>query len=167
MKTIRHNTFETNSSSTHSITIRSICIDNSKVLIEDNCFYPERIRESNIFRSNDEGYSLVCSTPEQKAALLLHHLMSAKNGYYDADDVEYGELLYKAAQEKINDNFGLSKIVHNRSFFNHWTESSASYVEKMFARIRDGDTAQTIITDVFDGIILNDSIEMVDEESGY
>lgn len=83
MKTIRHNTFETNSSSTHSLTIRTTSPDvesDDGDLVMDNVLYPANLRKLEDRRTNTNTYGsestwcLVANTTARKAALLVHQI---------------------------------------------------------------------------------------------
>lgn len=69
MKTIRKNTFETNSSSTHSITIGTKGeYSKSSPSVENNILYPSRLATYKI--SYGESRFLIANTKDTKAALL-------------------------------------------------------------------------------------------------
>lgn len=79
MKTIRNGVFETNSSSTHSISIQKIGARNlNKVprsLLIDNILHPEYLSDyTEVVVTYDEGYITTCRTKEEKASLLIHWL---------------------------------------------------------------------------------------------
>lgn len=83
MKTIRHNTFETNSSSTHSLTVVTNTDPSSKLedseLVIDNILYPAKLRDIAISEAEDGSYGssthrLVANNVHRKAALLIHQL---------------------------------------------------------------------------------------------
>lgn len=69
MKTIRKGVFETNSSSSHSFTIK-----NAVSLVENNVLYMNRLKELSVFRGDDE--TLVCKDTYSKIALILASLLS-------------------------------------------------------------------------------------------
>ena len=74
MKTVRQNTFETNSSSTHSVTICSKRTPNNKPsipLVEDGCVYPDRLGQFET-EIGYEGSSLVCIQPKRKQHYSMH-----------------------------------------------------------------------------------------------
>lgn len=80
MKTIRNGVFETNSSSTHSISIQKIGARNlNKVprsLLIDNILHPEYLSDyTEVVVTYGEGYITTCRTKEEKASLLIHWLV--------------------------------------------------------------------------------------------
>ena len=92
MKTIRRRVFETNSSSTHSITItgKSDRITSEVLpLVEDGVIYPERLssREIDILKDSDISF-LVCRTKEEKTALLLNWLSSSEDTFFEIEEIE-------------------------------------------------------------------------------
>lgn len=95
MKTIRKGVFETNSSSTHSISIQTIgspvCKD-VRPLVIDNILYPEHLADYSVHLDyGDGGYTLVCNTKDMKAALIAHWVES----YYTDHDISE-ETFYEA-----------------------------------------------------------------------
>ena len=97
MKTIRNSVFETNSSSTHSITIGSkVEPTNPKIepLVVDGILYPSRLiqREQSLDLGYDNLTTTVCSTKDEKAALLVNWLYYT---YYEYEDISYEECLNK------------------------------------------------------------------------
>lgn len=115
MKTIRTNSFETNSSSTHSITISNVDLLEPEfdLLVEDNILYLERLSNYRVKESMrsfyPEGYEraweTVARTKHTKAALLISYLFSLFEGG-DKD----GEELFKYAIEVIRTTCGYSEI---------------------------------------------------------
>jgi hypothetical protein len=92
MKTIRHNTFETNSSSTHSITIinkNDVVPDKTGYaqLVIDGVLHPGNLKNTfayvSLQNSNEEGWILTASSRDEKAALLLHHVKSYLSDEWD------------------------------------------------------------------------------------
>lgn len=117
MKTIRYNTFETNSSSTHSFTIinkkdlkeqenkyKSLVVD--RQLIPANLKYSEAYVD--ISSSYDNGFILTAKSSIEKAALMLHHLKA----YFDDYDYDYAK---KYTEEQSNRIYGyVVDILTNR-----------------------------------------------------
>ena len=91
MKTIRKGVFETNSSSTHSITIGVKTTPenpNIEPLVEENILYPARLiqRQTSLDLGYDNLTTTICSTKDEKAALIinwLHYLYTDKEISYD------------------------------------------------------------------------------------
>ena len=110
MKTIRKGVFETNSSSTHSITIGSkVEPKNPKIqpLVVDGILYPARLsqREQKLDLGYDDLTTTVCSTKDEKAALLVNWLYYI---YYDYEEIQYDEYLEKC--NFIRDKCGYKHI---------------------------------------------------------
>lgn len=107
MKTIRRSVFETNSSSTHSITIEATGENiNYEPLVEDDTLYPDRIDQYNIdLETGDGGYILSCDTKDKKAALICHWTTVVVNDMYSRDEQEKIdaelELWYTYLSEKL------------------------------------------------------------------
>ena len=104
MKTVRQHTFETNSSSTHSITIvnRTDVKSTNRNYLEvqkDGILIPANLKQSAAYVPIDTGYDsgfiLTASTRDQKAALLLHHAKSYMVESWDRtfDDEESTKIL--------------------------------------------------------------------------
>lgn len=117
MKTIRQNTFETNSSSTHSITIinRSDFREEEGLYV-DGVLYPSKIKISKEYGYGGERQIYKASTIRQKMALLVQWMKDAVYGVYcdewnegqpDADAVwkqfvEFIETNYCKLDSEIN-----------------------------------------------------------------
>ena len=89
MRTIRTNCFETNSSSTHSITIETVAkpdICDVPSLSENGVLYPARLRDENVrkafqttpddFKYGSRWWKFSASTKDTKTALLVHYIHS-------------------------------------------------------------------------------------------
>ncbi len=91
MKTIRQNVFETNSSSTHSVTITrksnpSVKAD-SKPLVDKQVLYPMRLSQfSTSF--GYEGSNTSCDTYDKKAAIVAQWILS-KFSDEELEEVDY------------------------------------------------------------------------------
>ena len=87
MKTIRHNTFETNSSSTHSITVISKSKESHgrKHLVIENRLFPENLAYSGAYTSIDEycydGRVINAHSLEEKISLFLNYLFDITQNY--------------------------------------------------------------------------------------
>jgi hypothetical protein len=111
MKTIRHNTYETNSSSSHSITIvrgaEPVNAINGLIL------YPAKIREY-VQSQTDRGtygssstWVLTASTLELKASLLVHQLTSFLDDNYNE---EWCKTLLLKVYDVIKEECGYEEI---------------------------------------------------------
>ena len=80
MEQIRHGVFETNSSSTHSFTIRKT--NHSSLLVKDNVLNYDKLEDLVTNFEIDEGWVLKCSTYEEKYSLIIHTTL---NLYVDED----------------------------------------------------------------------------------
>lgn len=92
MQTIRQNVFETNSSSTHSVTIRNRSAPVSKVarpLIEDGVLYPERLEDYVVgVDFGNDGCVLSCDDVAKKSAILVHWIYT----YWENDAINDDQL---------------------------------------------------------------------------
>jgi hypothetical protein len=72
----RQNTFETNSSSTHSVTISTKSSKNQKYepLVENGVLYPSRLDQRG--QSFGDSSFLICGTPEEKTAIVTHWILA-------------------------------------------------------------------------------------------
>lgn len=104
MVTIRNNVFETNSSSTHSI---SICGINQEqdILLEDGVLYPERLRVSD--KDYDGNWVIIAQIMEHKLALVCHWVLSLSFENDDESLLKKFEELFKV---KISDEFTYSNF---------------------------------------------------------
>lgn len=112
MRTIRKNVFETNSSSTHSISIIDSSTLNQSRPISDNSFiYPSRLNDYSFYiESGEGGHSLKCNTSELKSAIVLHWILSLK-----IENQINSELCDKL-QKLIADNLGLEIDWENSNY---------------------------------------------------
>jgi hypothetical protein len=159
MKTIRTNTFETNSSSTHSVTVGPKGGNKDKTvkpLVENGILYPNRLKGY----VNSPAYDcefLVCDTTDKKAAIVLSWVCSAVE-YGDAKFLE--ETLKQAADiikelcgysdidiESINSDFyGSSECGENYS--NRFVDDESFNAEEFRSFVKSS--------------VINDEIEIVD-----
>lgn len=175
MKTIRTDCFETNSSSTHSVTIRSKSThvkDPEKQLIIDGILYPGNLRYSSAYRSDErDGYVLVASDPAEKASLVFHHLGSLAND----GETTSGEEISKKEAKVLTDLLTLRLVeagvcegvdpasLKESSWFSHWTEDSDLYLDEIIESDERSEALDMFITHT----ILNNDMVMTDVESGY
>lgn len=177
MKTIRQNTFETNSSSTHSLTILSLKDlreGNKKTyepLVVDGVLIPGNLRDTFAFvdhgHSYESSWTLTAKTKDEKAALLFHHLL-----YYKDDakyDDKWGEELYDIFVSWVVDEVvrlcGYSDVnMDFAPYFMPWSEDSASYCVELF---EDPETCKEKINDYIVNIVCNDDKVIVETETPY
>jgi hypothetical protein len=109
MQTIRQNVFETNSSSTHSVTVRTIGQKPNKdvrPLVQDGVLYASHLKDyQNYLGYGDGGHTLNCVGIDMKTALVAHWIWSAE----DDEDITKEQsqsyqkiLLDKLPYEEIN-----------------------------------------------------------------
>lgn len=123
MKTVRQNVFETNSSSSHSITIYNKNDPKRKAgklprpLEVDGVLYPDRLTDYRTSISDIEGAeytygtcdTTTCDTKDKKASLFVQGLYSeSEDGYLD-------ETLYNELLEILRKELGYSAIVFDPS----------------------------------------------------
>jgi len=177
MKTIRHNTYETNSSSTHSITIIDKAHDrNSKTrraeIFADGILYPANLSRSEAYThipTGEEGYVLKCYTPHQKAALTVHYLNACDEWVkWDSDDTidaeDYARFKSEAI-EILKEQLQLTDIVDWKEcngFYYNSENGSCPIIKILEDEDRIG-AFNKYITDV----VLNDNMLMIDEDIPY
>jgi len=158
MKTIRDNTFETNSSSTHSVTIRtkSSC-DEAKLLVDDQ----GRLVPWNLGSHTtcvEETYITICETKDKKAAILVDWLT------YRLVTEELAKETVAKAIEILVEKCGYTGIdrSHGETAYNF--RSSADYVGES-----DDEYLEDLKSDDFESfekyinlVVLNDTKEIVD-----
>lgn len=92
---IRQNCFETNSSSTHSVTIRNRCkvSENAQPVLEEGILYPRRLAQYS-HSIGCEGSSMIANTREMKAALFLSWIQNIFEEDYDNELEEVSKDTY-------------------------------------------------------------------------
>lgn len=80
MEQIRHGVFETNSSSTHSFTVRKT--NHNSILVKDNVLNYDKLEDLVTNFEINDGWVLKCSTYEEKYSLIIHATL---NLYVDED----------------------------------------------------------------------------------
>lgn len=177
MKTIRHNTYETNSSSTHSITIINKKDDRSSnikyaPIVENNVLYPKNLNKSEAYTeipTGEGGYIIKCRTSYQKAALTIHYI----NGMYEY--IKYdgsGDMTTDAYVEFKKTAFD---ILQTRLGLNSIEEADAACYYSVYPE--NGDCPLVPIIESEDPIaafekyvtdvVLNDVMIIVDEDIPY
>lgn len=158
---VRQNCFETNSSSTHSVTIRNRCKapDDVKPILEEGVLYPKRLNQFSHSIGSD-GSSMVCNTRDMKAALLLSWIQNLFEEDYDDElegasreayiDYTLETLGYSGVnfEDDKYGNFPNSEYEDNLSFSGDWEE--------------DKEQIDNIIKYVND-----DNVEIADEDIPY
>ena len=176
MKTIRTNCFETNSSSTHSITIesKSRYLKEDKTLLEDGVLIPENLRYTSAFReSSGDGHTLHATTRDQKAALLICHISSLDGA--GRCDKKVAKQVLVIAKELLIELCGYEDVsVENLGYtlFSCYDEQNSTYLDVILG---EADYSKTIDTDdVRKGIrkhilsvVLNDDAIIIDSEDSY
>ncbi len=166
MKTIRANCFETNSSSTHSVTIqsKSRIKRDDKQLVVDGVLHPENLRSTSAYRNdNRDGHSLHAETKDQKAALFIHHLKSVED-YSEWDSVVVSGI-FKYVIEQLIAQCGYTgintKFNYNFPYSNE--EEGGTYIDNIF----DDEDPQGQVLAHIHGVILNDDMIIIDMDSAY
>lgn len=88
MKTIRHNTFETNSSSSHSLTIQKIVLESYDSITDGSRIYPNRLEYTSAWQvipDVDVGRTITAESAPSKIALLVRCLAGIDQ--YAIDDL--------------------------------------------------------------------------------
>jgi|688.fasta_scaffold14164_18 hypothetical protein len=177
MKTIRHNTYETNSSSTHSITIISKSKDRKSKfrraeIFEDGILYPGNLNDSEAYThipTGEEGYVVKCYTPHQKAALTVHYLNACDEyvNYDSSGDItteQYNAFKLEAIRI-LSERLGLKEI-------RDWEDCNGFYYSgendecPIVDVLEDGDRITAFNKFVTD-VILNEDMLMIDEDIPY
>ena len=162
MKTIRQNVFETNSSSTHSVTIQTK--GNPKTgkvkrpLVEGNTLYPFRLHDYSTSFGYD-GSNLQCDTKDMKASIVYQWILDRQsNG--DIEDDQYKEYK-KYFQEKL----GYLIIDIEGADYSDYSPYSE---DGDFSFDLDGDSENDYeILDQMIANILNDNIIITDCDAPY
>lgn len=162
MKTIRSNCFETNSSSTHSVTIISSKSDPFAELVIDGVLHAGNLGKTSAYRSSaSDGYILYASSTDQKAALLLHHLKSVEDYACDVDvDIEALTLF---AQGLLQTNHGYSGFAEFNYTFQYSSEDGGTYMDDI---INDEDPAEALERHV-KNVVLNPNKTIIDSDDSY
>lgn len=114
MRTIRTNCFETNSSSTHSITIETstslvLDINSNDPLVENDILYPERLNHEDVMKEmkvvnknpRDRVWITKAMSRNTKAAMLVHYLHSFFDDDYDGDGGKRNKKMFAHALDLI------------------------------------------------------------------
>ena len=127
MKTIRRGVFETNSSSTHTITISSakkIKENNILPLCEDNILYPERL-DDYTREITDEVYELRCIGPDMKAAFVATIIYSE---YYNNN---IKEKIYNNLLNYLCNSLEYSSIQMTKNVQTYWDDYEDYHIQNI------------------------------------
>ena len=143
MKTVRTGVFETNSSSTHSITIKHIKLDDLKLVDDRNILYPGELSKFIIYSDNSE--ILIADTKDKKAALICNYL---KN---DEDLTQEQIIKYF---NTLTNELGYTDIISDfTSDFSYYAEGNTCF--------------KNVDIDEIIKIILNDELIIEDKNENY
>ena len=168
MRTIRTKCFETNSSSTHSVTIESKSKkkhDDSDILM-DNVLIPKNLRFTSAYREDGrDGYTLHAETRDQKAALFLHHIKSIKNCYWGEDDVaEKAEKMFATACHYLMVHCKYANIETEFNYgFDGFDNEEKTYVN----HILDASNMEVAVLNHVTSVILDDDRVIIDADNSY
>jgi hypothetical protein len=163
MKTIRTNTFETNSSSTHSVTIQtkgSGKSNRNKPLVDDQGrLVPKNL--SSYTRSVGDATFTTCETKDQKAAIVINWLRSR------IDDSDISEETVTKATEILVKKCGYTGVdEYNNYDFYPSTEWGICGDDDYIEKIEDELTITLTSFEKFiDDVILDDTKEIVDMDT--
>lgn len=183
MKTIRTNCFETNSSSTHSITItsKSKALRAESPLVENAVLIPVNLKETSAFRESGcdgDGYTLHAFTTDEKAALLICHIESLSCTGRTSNQV--CRRLLKETVDALIRLVGYADVKTsglNYSIFSAYSEDS-TYIDDLLGynhyvddnEIDDNEAYENFVARVEDhirNVVLNDDIMIIDCENPY
>lgn len=172
MKTIRTNCFETNSSSTHSITIlskkNSETVSSTRPLEKDGVLYPANLRWTNAYRDdNRDGYTLHASTVAEKTALLIHHIMSLRcYGEYEKEHIDRALGAVIGAVTNVYKIFRSVDMTDLKDFnFNCSSEDETTYLQLIMEKGID-EVEKEIVLFIHSTVMDDDKI-IIDCEDSY
>lgn len=171
MKTIRHNCFETNSSSTHSITIidRKSLKEPSKsvpaLLTQDLILNPGNLSDQPCYSDlsyGDGGHSLTASNRLEKAALFCHYVKST----VDYWEEENQQTIKDYTTAILKESLGYSGV--NWDFYDEFSIYSEDD-DNVFSDIKENDVenGKAAIFGFLQDVVLNDDVVVKDEEIPY
>lgn len=156
MKTIRTNTFETNSSSTHSVTIHRKGDTGGKIvrpLVVDGILYPDALKDYSL--EVGEATTLVCDTKDKKAAIVCHWI---------EEEEDFSEVPRKAMLELIKSLCGYSDIVElEDSDYSPYSEYGDDVHVDFIDDLKSDELKS--FEEFIRGIVLNDDMEINDIDS--
>ena len=168
MKTIRENCYETNSSSTHSVSIvNKSKLDakrDKKELVIDNVLYPNNLTSTNAYieTSMGDGHIIQCRTKYEKGAMMVLHLREMTSSG-DVDELIFDQVVTKLKialdLKDIDTSFECGAAYYSEDDYEPQYLDGLKQSDALFASGK----IDTIITD----IVLNEDAVIVDEESPY
>jgi hypothetical protein len=176
MKTIRHNTYETNSSSTHSITVINKKHDRvtkarTAPILTDNVLLPANLGQSEAYttiETGEGGYVLKCRNSYQKAALTVHYLNDIEEYVkYDSGSMtsEQYESFKTTALNFLKESLGLDGIQSPedcKDYYNYSEDGTSPIIG-----VADADDPIEAFKKYVADIVLNDDIIIIDEDIPY
>lgn len=162
MKTVRHNVFETNSSSTHSVTITTKSAPKPgktpRELVVDGTLYPMRLSDYSTSFGYD-GSNLNCDTKDKKAAIVANWILSCKE-YGNIEDTDF-KVYIRFLREKCG-YLTIDFEGDSYSSYNPYDENDGS----QFSLSGDEDEDYAVLEEALKNI-LDDDIVIVDTDSPY
>ena len=153
MKTIRSNVFETNSSSTHSISIQkksNVIFKNP--LVENGVLIPQNLRSYFYNNTREDDHLIICDNKDKKAALFCHYALEF---FYDDTD-KFSDFIIKLKSElnysDIDINFS--------SDFNPYCEYDNPEI------LNDPETFSKSFGEIVN-LILDDDVIIIDKTEEY
>ena len=176
MKTIRHNTYETNSSSTHSITVINkkhdrVTYVRTAPILTDNVLLPANLGQSEaytVIETGEGGYVLKCRDSCQKAALTVHYLNSIDEYVkYDSKSMtpEQYESFKTAALNLLKESLGLDGIQSPDDCNDYYYQSENGTCP--IVDIVDSDDPIEAFKKYVTDIVLNNDMIIIDEDIPY
>lgn len=133
MKTVRHGVFETNSSSTHSISIGPVRTLNQReglplteITDEGIFFYPMRL--SSYMTETSRSSETRCNTLEKKLAIVCQWILSCEEDFLE-------ETIVDNAFERLKQEFNISEIVGRNEPYEYYY--SSEYGDEPFSGDED------------------------------
>ena len=176
MKTVRLDTFETNSSSTHSVTIRNKSeVKERSPLIENGKLYPSRLHKYKVDIGDSEGSSLVLDTPLMKSIWMSTVIHNYADTYYykENDNNDVTEQSCKEIAKKyvsiiinaLNNIVPVLDVAHdeydNFTCCDEYNGNNLSYILDDLFNLFD---EKTFIKSIIEAIIFNDNVVIADEQ---
>lgn len=111
-KTVRKNVFETNSSSSHSLVIRTI--EEKDINILEGVLDIDQLENYSYASDDSENIFIFCDTRNKKLALAFAIMADDYNDDYESD--YHSEILKK--YKELMDKYGIISIIGNYSVMN-------------------------------------------------
>jgi hypothetical protein len=177
MKTIRHNTFETNSSSTHSITIinkNDAVPDKTRYaqLVIDGVLHPSNLKHTfayvSLQNSYEEGWILTASSRDEKSALLLHHVKSyLSDGWgrsYSCEEASRVLEFIRSFMTTLSSQRYADVVLDFSPDFGHYSEEEDSYVHVIMDNENIDGVFTSLINHINDVVNNDDMIVRASDE---